>query len=292
MLYSTFRTRLLSAKAPVAELIERIDIVFAASHRGPAVAELASSFPHIPFGPRAWHACVANATKLHGVRRFGGDSYATHPTRVALICDWLLSKEPFLRDTACVAALLHDYLEEGDGLTAAGLQALASLLPSERTAVRGAVLLSEPLIDFAGLGPADAFYRLRVVAYVVQVKAACASEADRSLICATLADQLDNMHDLDYIAADPGLADEKKVNKRCQSLAYGLYVALSLQEHAPPHFVRLLRDATDARAVELGLRMTAVEQRARQLAEMERDLFLPMAVQIERYHAAIGLPLA
>src|SRR5438067_1043027 len=64
----------------------------------------------IQYPPRVWAAWLGNTARLRGVKRIDRAPYATHPTRMALVCLAVLGDGGV---DAAVAAILHDYLEEG-----------------------------------------------------------------------------------------------------------------------------------------------------------------------------------
>lgn len=253
------------------------------------LAGLRAQHADFRFSDRVWDAYVGNAAKLKGVKRIDRKPYATHPTRMALTCQWVLPRSGDRADDAAVIALLHDYLEEGDGMTPGGVEAMRRRFPREPDAVVAAVLLSEPVIPYEELGPAHELGFWRRAAYLRQALDALAAGCPGTFADAALADKLDNMHDLSYIERNPKLSGERRHAKLADRLGYFALVEELLRPHATEALAALVREAVTARTRELGGPPASVAQANERLATALDQATPHMRRLIRAYHDAIGI---
>jgi hypothetical protein len=298
--YKEFRARLDAWRPRVTALIEAIETAPEAAV-ATAVADAEGS--GLAWPPRLRRALVGNARKLAGVRRIKGAAYATHPTLAALYADWLVD-DGAERVDAAVVALLHDYLEEGDGVTRAGYQAMLAEFSDEPLACLGAVVLCEPPLDFAihvsGEAVRDqAAAILRDVAYAVQAEAACVAaacgggglgaEAGRVLATASLCDKLDNLHDLGYIHANVRLASAERIARLARKLGYYAFMRRRLGTIADPAVDAMLGEALDAVGRELGVPRSDVDGATAKLESVHAGRAAELTALIMACHAEIGV---
>lgn len=241
----------------------------------------------LPFTKRVWDVFHGNVLKLRGVQRIDKHPYATHPTRMALLCLWGLAGEAGAEDAA-VLALLHDYLEEGDGMTPDAVAAMRRRFPAEPDAAIAAVVLSEPFIDYLSLGPESETAQWRRVAYVAQAVDALETGLPASFADAALADKLDNLHDLGYLEQRP--AGAKRAVSLAQRVAFFTLVEQELGPRATPAMRRLLADGLAARIEELQIAREVEAELAdlRDRLEGQRSVLRRL---IRRYHGEIKLEL-
>ncbi len=288
--YQEFRAKWDAARGPVLDLVRRVeDRLTAKEVLGEAA--LVSEFPHFPFSPRIWRVWLGNTAKLQGVKRLDRFPYATHPTRMALICCWLIDEDK-VREDSGVLAIVHDYLEEGDGLTKDGIDAMRRQFPEEAAALVAGVVLSEPIVDYASLGRSTELSFWRRVAYVLQAKDAIEQLGDQAFANAALADKLDNLHDLDYIALDPRMTPEKRAMKLAHRLGYFRFVARELGAFAAPALRSMLERGITNRTYEFGVSQGDVDLSTDDLAERARGKRSVLTRMTKEYQSALGLRLS
>lgn len=288
--YQEFRAKWDAARGPVLDLVRRIEDRLTDGEVLDALA-LATEFPHFPFSPRLWRVWLGNTAKLQGVKRIDHFPYATHPTRMALICCWLIAEGSIQEDSA-VLAIVHDYLEEGDGMTRDGLDAMRRQFPEEAAAAIAGVVLSEPIVDYVSLGRSTELSFWRRVAYVLQAKDAIETLGDQAFANAALADKLDNLHDLDYVARDARLTPEKRAMKLAHRLGYFRFVARELGAFAAPALRSMLESGISSRISELGVNPSDVDLSTDDLAERARGKRSVLTRMTKEYQSALGLRLS
>lgn len=249
-------------------------------------------YPEVPFTARVWHVFFANTLRLSGVKRIDRRPYATHPTRMAMSCYWFAGAAApagaGAADDAATAALLHDYLEESGGISAASYADLRRRLPGEALATAAAVLLSEPEIAYERLGRASELSIMRRVAYVVQASDALARGAPSALADAALVDKLDNLHDLGYLDKEPDPA--RRARKLAQRIAFFELVAERIGPFGDPLVWSMLKAGIVAHIVALGLDGVVQGERAvlrGRLVEAEAQI----RAMTQEYHRRIGVEL-
>lgn len=289
MEYQEFRAKWDAARGPVLDLVRRVEDRLDAGEKL-AAETLASDFPHLPFTRRLWTVWLGNTAKLRGVKRLDRFPYATHPTRMALMCCWLIG-EAKLREDSGVLAIVHDYLEEGDGLTVGGIDAMRRTFPEEPAALQAGVVLSEPLVDYVSLGRASEYSFWRRVAYVVQAKDAIERLGEQAFANAALVDKIDNLHDLDYIALDSRSTPEKRAMKLAHRLGYFRFVARELGGYAAPEVLAMLEKGIVSRTGEFGVDPTDVDLSTDDLVERARGKRSAIARMVREYQATLGLRL-
>jgi (p)ppGpp synthase/HD superfamily hydrolase len=243
------------------------------------------------FSDRVWDAWLGNTAKLRGVKRIDAAPYATHPTRMALLCHWLLPEEGGERDDSEVIAILHDYLEEGDGFTPEAIAAMRRRFPREPAAAVAAVVLSEPQIDYDTLGPARELSSWRRVAYVVQAEDAVQRFGGRAFANAALVDKLDNLHDLGYIVGNRSLAPAVKAAKLAARLGYVHFVGEALADEAHPELLAAVREATAALLQEYGVTVAEVVAERDDLERRRQERQTQIQGMVREYHRSLGLTL-
>lgn len=288
--YQDFRARWDQAKGPVLDLVHRVETALGAA-APPTPESLVRDFATFPFDRRVWAAWLGNTEKLQGVKRLDRFPYATHPTRMAMICLWVLGGGA-AADDAAVLALLHDYLEEGDGLHAAGLEAMRRRFPDEPKACLAGVVLSEPVIDYVSLGRSSELSYWRRVAYVLQARDAIERLGEPSFADAALADKLDNLHDLDYVALDPRLSPAKRASKLADRLGFFRFVARRIGPLAAPNMAALLDAGIAQRSAELGVDAALMEAAAQGLEERALGQGSAILKMTRAYQLELGLSLS
>jgi len=288
--YREFKARLEQEKPRVLELVRDGERLIAA----PADDERPTSMlpalaDEFPFSARVWDVWIGNTRKMRGVKRIDLLPYATHPTRMALFCYWILEDEGSARDDAAVLALLHDYLEEGGGIRPETIAAMRDVFPEEPRGVLAAIVLSEPDIAYDRLGSeAQRSFWMRV-AYLIQAVDAMAHLRDPTFANAALADKLDNLHDFGYIEHNPKLSPARRSHKLAQRLAYFAVVGEALRPWASTPMYLMLKAATSARAEALKVPADLVAVERATLEAARRDHGERILEMIREYQRVIGL---
>lgn len=290
MNYQEFRARWDEVRSSVLSLVEQAEARLKAPTHELNSETLARDFPNIPFTKRIWDAWLANTTKLHGVRRRDCFPYATHPTRMALICCWLFA-DLSIKENSAVLALTHDYLEEGDGVNQAGLAAMQQVFPTEADACLAAVVLSEPMIDYDALGSAAEFPFWRRVAYVMQAEAAIRTLKNQNFANACIADKIDNLHDLSYIATDSRLSHEKRAIKLNHRLGYFLFVEEAIGALAAKEMQSILAAGIQSKITEFGLNPDDAHKEAQHLTKRTKAKGSQIVEMTRSYQETLGIQL-
>lgn len=234
--------------------------------------------------PRVWRAFIANVRKLRGVKRIDGQPYATHPTRMALTIAAALPERDAMRESSIVYALLHDYLEEGEGVAPQGIELMQQEVEGEWGGVLAAVVLSEPIIPFDSMMPRFG----REVAYVAQLQSVLPRMVYAAPFAnASLVDKLDNLHDLGYITQRKNMSLERKRERLAIKLAYFQFVLDTAGLYASPVLQALLGEALEARATAFELSEGDI---AAPLGEMRRLLDqhrAELGTRIRAFHRAL-----
>ena len=288
--YQEFREHWDGVRSSVLSLVEQVEVGLKLPTQELSADTLTRDFPKIPFTKRIWTAWLSNTTRMQGVRRRDRFPYATHPTRMALICCWLLKDQKIKEDSA-ILAITHDYLEEGDGLSKAGLAKMRNTFPAEPDGCLAAVILSEPIINYDALGDASEFPFWRRVAYVVQAKAALRSLGNQNFANACLADKIDNLHDLSYIANDPRLTPEKKSIKLNHRLGYFIFVEEAIGTLAAKEIQTILAAGIQSKITEFNLNVADVRREADGLLARLEEKGTYIAEMTRAYQATLGLSL-
>lgn len=218
----------------VLETIEKLHIDSTEIRR-----ELREKYSFLPFSDRVWDMYFLNTFSLAHVKRKDGRPYATHPTRMALLAYLYLDSQS--AEEIAVPALLHDYLEETDGISKASVQKMKGMLEAEPLAVKSAILLSEPMIDYEQLGPHPLHPYLKRVSYVLQARNAFRKLPIRELANVSLIDKIDNLHDLGYL--DQNHTAERRNEKLSQRVAFFILVLREIGPFADAIFREVLEQA-------------------------------------------------
>jgi hypothetical protein len=254
--------------------------------------------PQYNWTPAIWSAFLQNARKLSKVRRIRGGPYAVHPTRMALMATHLLGRQKSkihslldeCTEMTTILCLVHDYLEEGGGISRSSFDLFKNELPQQPLAWYGAVALSEPPLDYASIDPNHPFV-VRDAAYLLQLAMILRSLPDtsarRSLANASLLDKLDNLHDFDYITR---IHDEERRNQKlARKIAY-YSAALSLaRTTASPHISGLMQYAISTRTKSFGLSENQISRAKFQLEEVRKRYAQTIIPAIEETQASLHL---
>jgi hypothetical protein len=249
-----------------------------------AKSEVLVKFDWLPFSPRVWQVYFANTLALAGVKRIDKRPYATHPTRMALSCYWLAPRD--LAEDSAVPALLHDYLEESGGISAASIAALKNILPHESLAVPAAVYLSEPDIAYNTLGSEEEESKLKRVAYLIQASDALKKGYPPALVNASIVDKLDNLHDLGYLNNVSDL--EKRLRKIAQRIAFFQQTLEHIGPFASASFQTMLKTAIVARTQEFGVEKLLQEELSSLTEHTDRSKET-IKNMVGAFHKRIGL---
>ncbi len=164
--------------------------------------------------------------------------------------------------------------------------------PGEPRAVLGAVVLSEPLVDYAQFhnGSDGDLHQWRRVAYIVQAVGAVRTLEERSFANAAMIDKLDNLHDLAYLS-QVRQTPEQLHRRLARRLGYFNVVHAELLPWASPEVATLLAAATAARQQEFGVPAALVQEAE---AELRSRLALRrhvLADMITAYQRHLGVAL-
>jgi hypothetical protein len=163
--------------------------------------------------PSSRLALKMNIEKTGHRFRKGGLSHPDHPARLAVLLNhvlrfrWMTSN----LQQAMEEALAHDALEEGDGLSIGSIAKLMADYGSIPHAIRSAIVLTEPELDYKNYDPVyENYHKIEKIAVTLQTE----MWTQRNLaiakptVAAFLADKLVNLFDDGYLASDL-LAEER-----------------------------------------------------------------------------------
>ncbi len=246
-----------------------------------------SEYKHLPFNDKVWQAFWVNTTGLRGVLRKTGGPYSTHPTEAALIGYYVLGPidKEIAHSTAAIC-LLHDYLEEGEGFSAQSFKRLKKSVTLSVDSARGAVILSEPDIDYSMYE-----YPTRImeyIAYIEQIKCV-SSKLNICFFNSVFLDKIHNGHHWAYIVKNSSMTKEQKSKKLTLKLAYYQYVVDQIGEHADPKFVGIVRDLIQHYSGEFGIAQPLMDQGLKKLNDISTKHKSQLKPQIHRYHELIGV---
>jgi hypothetical protein len=254
--------------------------------------------PQYNWTPAIWSAFLQNARKLSKVRRIRGGPYAVHPTRMALMATHLLGRHgPKIHsqldrctEMTTILCLVHDYLEEGGGISQSSFDLFKNELPQQPLAWYGAVALSEPPLDYKSIDPHHPFV-VRDAAYLLQLAMILRSLPDTyarsSLANASLLDKLDNLHDFDYITR---IRDEERRNQKlARKIAYYSAALSDAKTAASPHISGLMQHAISARTKSFGLSEDSISRANSRLDEIRKRYAQTIIPAIEEIQASLHL---
>lgn len=282
MTYDEFFTRLEALRPKVLDMVRATESALRAGVKPEAI-----SFPEDgTFTPLLWRAYCQNAYKLLGVKRITGTPYATHPTRMALMTMAVLAETAHWEKSA-LFTIFHDYLEEGDGRTAEGVHNFQREYPGRPDAVFCAVVLSEPQIDYEVF--AERRKTMQNVAYVAQLVEWLPRLKDPSYANASLADKLDNIHDLAYITANARYTPEKMAQRLLEKFGYFLFVLTAIGPMADSQLQQLLEEAIWRISARHRFAETAVRAESAHLERLLAAHGAQLKSMIAAYHSRLGL---
>lgn len=281
MTYDQFIQRLESLRPKVLDLVRGTEVSLRAGTKPQDIPPPDDA----PFSSFLWGAYCQNTYKLLGVRRITGTPYATHPTRMAIMTLAVLKASP-AREKSALFTIFHDYLEEGDGRTAEGVANFYREYPGQPEAVFCAVVLSEPEIDYEVFS--ERRKTMQNVAYVAQLRV-WLPRLDESYANASLADKLDNIHDLTYITQNPRYTPEKKMGRLIEKFGYFLFVLTAIGSLADPLLQQLLEEAIWRVSARHHIEPTVVRAESARLERLLASHATQLQDMIVGYHRRIGL---
>ncbi len=203
-----------------------------------AQSRFAAKYADWGFDEDTWRVFWVNTLRMRSVTRKTGEPYATHPTRMAMLALGVIGRNPSGQKSARIC-LLHDYLEEGDGVSFESIQKLKEDLAGQSPAARmGAVLLTEPLIDYSQYPRPRRW--MEQVSYVLQVRTAYPRLLNEHFNSIFL-DKIDNGHDWRYIVENADLSEERRRARLIQKLGHFSFVAEAFADRANLKLLQLLR---------------------------------------------------
>jgi hypothetical protein len=212
-------------------------------------------------------AFILNTKALRHVKRKTGEPYSTHPTRAALVAKELLN-ESIQGEVEII--LMHDYLEEGIGVSVQNYKDELAKYPLFQKGLFGSLVLTEPMLDYEKFsGPKKL---LQYIAYV-EVIFSLKDHLSQDYFNALIFDKLDNIECWDYITKNPNFTDERKSHKLHQKLVYYEYILEHLGGLAYPKVSSILEQAVDFWKVELGLSEPELSKH-RESYNQQRQVFL------------------
>jgi hypothetical protein len=238
------------------------------------------------FDPQTWQVFWLNTKRMMSVLRKTGEPYATHPTRMAMLALSILGQNESGQQSARIC-LLHDYLEEGDGVSRESIYRLGEDLGSKYGSARsGAALLTEPVIDYKRFPRPRRW--MEQVAYVLQVRIA-ADRLTPEHYNSIYLDKVDNGHDWRYITENESLSEERRRVRLMQKLGYFSFVAEAFADKVELRILHLLRETIDQSAREFAVTKDEIrfvkESYENTLVE-HRDV---LEKAIEAYWSEIGI---
>lgn len=249
--------------------------------------------PKLPFTDLEWQAYALNTAKLVGVKRLRGGPYASHPTRMAYFMAELLPETDADRSDSIIYCLFHDYLEEGDGRNRPALMAFGKAFGSRIDAVRAAVLLSEPQIDYEEIiAPSTTTIKpkhLEIVAYVLQIENALSDGRGRALVNTSIMDKIDNLHDLAYILKDPKLSPERITARLCEKMAIVRFIEQRLGPYCDPKLLDILVSSIAHKKQELALPSSPIDDIFTHVCQLYQNHHQVLWQKIVAYQQKIGL---
>jgi hypothetical protein len=246
--------------------------------------------------PLVWQAFLQNTRKLRHVKRISGGPYSVHPTRMALTASEILTMQspqgnvsPSFEKTL-ILALTHDYLEEGDGISPLSVQRIRDELPGQPWAWYGAVVLTEPQLNYNSMDRRNEF-RIKDAAYITQMDFVLKNEPNstlaQALANASLLDKLDNLHDLSYITSKH--VGEKRDLKLARKFAFFSRVLEAMESYADSALVELLRSALLVRLEDLGVDAVHLDEALAQIDHCKSEYSQIIINGIRETHKELSL---
>jgi hypothetical protein len=230
---------------------------------------------------------AAHRNNVEGVKgkfRKDGSPYADHPVRLAMFLRRALGDKWSKADVemAMSEALLHDYLEEGVGVSVESFRDLRTKLLaetrdadfSERVA-RSAVVLTEAELDLktlTGLENKDTLKEMEKIVLVKQIAlwAKANSPQARTTLAAAFSDKLTNLFDLGYIVNNPKLDPAQRADKLA---AYIASIEYALQEYGQS--AKLLKDSSGG--------LDLLVESAKHALRLQKQRFKVDSAAVDRY---------
>lgn len=233
--------------------------------------------------------------KLKPAKRRTGIPYVTHPIQITFILKWLLQDQAQLRKSA-IFGLLHDYLEEGDGVNPSGIQQMRKALPTLNKELAAAVLLSEPEINLKEIEPSlvDARDRkmIRDTSYIVHVHSTAKMEDSRAFANCCIADKIDNSLDLDYVFGSALFETQMdKVAKFTNKLAYFKAIEEIVGPRADAKLLRIFSALCSELTKKYALSQEAINGEHQKFMTLFSKHRAKMVQLIDESHQALGLKI-
>lgn len=261
----------------VLEAVEVASSIRSASMKASFQEGLQKKFP---FDKATWQAFWENAIRMKTVVRKTGIPYATHPTKMALILYFVLGKSDQTHKAAQVA-LLHDYLEEGDGFTPETFDAANQKVDLCPEACLGAVLLSEPMIDYDVFKAPNRI--MQHIAYTKQILLN-KNKLKTHHFNAVMADKIDNGHDWEYITGRDDLSEESKRTRLAVRLGYMKFILINIGCLADARLADLLNQTIAYYAKYFSFKQEELDVVVHRLENLIQSNGTELRSQIEEYH--------
>lgn len=286
-LYQTIRPGLESV-GDILEIVKNIESDLERLDRESVITnfnyvQLENRFGLFAADPNIIRAFVLNIEKMRGVQRKDGNPYAVHPICVAGIIAQVLEDNDETRK-AIVYALLHDYIEEGDGKNRAAMDELNRDFPQIPQIGEISLLLSEPEFSFKEVSKDYDWNMIEGVALVEQFKMKCNAPMYNS----AWADKIDNMHSNTYIFTQYNTS-EKITWKLSKKEAFYRFFLENMKGNGDERLWQILEHSINTVSAELQIPKNQTQTKLETYFYIQKTLGDVIREKIKLYHQKLGI---
>lgn len=285
--YTTIRPQL-TVVADLLEIVKNIESDLERFDREAVITHfdckpLESRFGLFITDPNIIRAFVLNIEKMRGVKRKDGNPYAVHPICVAGIIAQVLEDTTETRQ-AIVYALLHDYIEEGEGKNRPAMDELNQDFPQIPQIGEISLLLSEPDFPFKAVSQDHDWNMIEGVALVEQFKMKC----DTAMYNSALADKIDNMHGNAYIFSRYK-TPEKIAWKLSKKEAFYRFFLENMKGNGDPRLWQILEHSINTVSAELQIPQDQTKKKLETYFYIQKTFGDVIRENIKLYHQRLGV---
>lgn len=233
--------------------------------------------------PDVQRAFILNIEKMRSVKRKDGHPYALHPIRVASIVAKVLEGDTDAKESI-IYALLHDYIEEGDGKNREAIDVLNRDFPHIENMGEKSLLLSEPEFPFKEISQDYDWNMIELVAFVQQLKMI----DNKAMMNAAFADKIDNMHDNAYIF-EKYKTSEKIEWKLSKKEGFYRYYLENMGGKADERLWKILELSIDAVSKDLKIPQKRSQKKLETYRHIQKHFADPIQEQIKAYHRKLDI---
>ncbi|MBK7844037.1 MAG: hypothetical protein IPJ71_10130 [Bdellovibrionales bacterium] len=252
------------------------------------------------------NAIALSMSALNSVTRKDNTTpYIDHPIRLAIVLNELLPMPYPLRSDVIAGAIMHDYLEEGPGISADSVNVLRSNANDiSQVGFLSAIFLTEPSLDYDKFESDFVFAadeeerqtQLEKTGYVLQSRAYLErlvrngkTDLAQALADVALADKIVNAGDFNYVFQSSVMTTQEKKQKIYLVVGtYSLILNL-LSEFASPSLIHTLQQSINLLAEKVGLQQSDITKSHTNAWVALRSIQAQMLPEIESYHRRLGL---